>query len=188
VKRSLRGIDRPGSLRPIAVALLLATAPLAAGPALAQPVYRWTDASGEVHFSDRPPPGAAQPVEQVDVAPVPAAPPADDYYSVVNQARRMEELRLERERQSAEIEVLQRQAAPPPEPPRPAPAPEQGASRGIWLAPPVYWGPGSWPGQRPPHRPGWDDSDRPHPGHRPPPDRPRPEPRRPSFSVDTQRR
>ncbi len=164
---------------------------LGASAALAQPVYRWTDASGEVHFSDRPPAGAVpQPVEQVEVDPAPAAPQGEDYYSVVNQARRMEEQRLERERQAAEIEALQRQAVPPPEPPRPARAEEEGVSRGIWVGPPVYWGPGAWPGHRPPHRPDWEYPERPYPGagHRPPPDRPRPEPARPSFSVDTQRR
>lgn len=183
-------MDPPSLLMSLASGLLLATGVLTAFTAVAQPVYRWTDASGEVHFSDRPPAGAVQhPLEQVEVAPLPAAPQTDDYYSVVNQARRMEEQRLERERQAAEIEVLQRQAAPP-EPVQPARPADQGVSHGIWIAPPVYWGPGTWPGHRPPHRPGWEYPERPYPGpgHRPPPDRPRPKPERPSFSVDTQRR
>ena len=164
---------------------------LLVGAAAAETVYRWTDERGEVHFSDRPPATGAPSAEQVEVAPAPAGAGGDDYYSVVNQARRLEEQRLERERQQAEIQVLQRQAEPP------APSREErgdsgppGASHSIWVAPPAYWGPGAWQGYRPPYGSAepLPYPPRPNPGHRPHPDRPAPEPERPSFTVDTQRR
>ncbi len=42
--------------------LLLSTVAM---PVCAQQVYKWTDASGQVHFSDLPPPTAVVPVEVV---------------------------------------------------------------------------------------------------------------------------
>lgn len=58
--------------RSLALAVLLATCPLAFGQA-----YKWKDAQGVTHYSDTPPPGKAK-VEQVKIstnaaAPVPAA-------------------------------------------------------------------------------------------------------------------
>jgi hypothetical protein len=153
-----------------------------AGEVVADRVYRWTDPSGAVHFSDHPPPGG-RPSEPMDLGLPPSAPPEagqDDYYSVVNQARRLEEQRLERERQAAEVEALRRQAEPAPAPPREE---SSGAERGpVWIGPPYYSGPGGWP----PHRPK-------PPGWHPPPQGPwppglRPEPPPPSFGLDTRGR
>ena len=39
-------------------------------PAAEAEVYRWTDANGQVHFSQRPPPGGAEPMESSDTEPV----------------------------------------------------------------------------------------------------------------------
>jgi hypothetical protein len=164
-------------------ATLALTAAVSAAGVTAAPVYRWVDEGGVVHFGDEPPPDGAGAVERVEVEPgSPAA--ADDYYSVVNQARRMEAQRLERERHRAEVEALRREAAPPAEsaaPPRPDPV----SPRAVWVVPRGYWGPGYRPGHWPPGRPGWDPrrgwDGRPH---RQAP--PRPEP--PRFSVDLPQR
>lgn len=59
--------------RPLLMALGVVGA-LAASPAAAQAVYRWTDAEGVTHFSAQPP--ADQKAEQIKVqAPPPATPP-----------------------------------------------------------------------------------------------------------------
>lgn len=49
---------------------------LAAAAVQAQPLYKWTDANGRVHYGDRPPKGFKGTVERVDVEPPqPPAPP-----------------------------------------------------------------------------------------------------------------
>jgi len=98
----------------------------------ADQVYRWLDADGVTHFSQRPPPPGAAGVS-VQQAPTYAAPPdpTADYWSVTNQAQRMEasrlaqeKLRLEQQRLRQELEEAERrrieaeQAATEPEPPR----------------------------------------------------------------------
>ena len=57
---------------------LLGTIILLASPAIApaqQPVYKWTDASGQVHYGEKKPESAAQ-VQTLDIAPSPPAGPA----------------------------------------------------------------------------------------------------------------
>lgn len=49
-------VGQPRSGRRLLLVLLLCVAS-AAGPAAAAGVYKWTDAQGNVHFSDKPPPG-----------------------------------------------------------------------------------------------------------------------------------
>lgn len=72
---------RAGVMTAVAVALL------AAGAANAQ-LYRWTDPSGRVHFTDTPPPPNASNVQKKRLAPPPSAPskPAEPF--VVQQARK----------------------------------------------------------------------------------------------------
>jgi hypothetical protein len=88
---------------------------MALQPAYAGPVYTWTDPAGITHFSELPPPGQNEAI-QLDLPPYPAATgPYGDYYSVINQAARMEAQRLERERLEAqrrqlEAETLRAQA------------------------------------------------------------------------------
>ncbi len=74
-------------------------------PVRAAPVYSWTDAQGVTHFSETPPDDAQIESSVLEVEPAPVAGPsiADDYYSVANQAARMEARRLEQERLRAEI-------------------------------------------------------------------------------------
>lgn len=75
-------------------------------PAHAEPIYSWVDADGITHFSELPPPGPYEAM-QLDLPPYPAAsPPDDEYFSVINQAARMQAQRLERER----LEAQRRQA------------------------------------------------------------------------------
>jgi hypothetical protein len=72
--------------------------------AAAEQLFRWLDDKGQVHFSDTPPADARLPVE-IQPVPVPAtsgAPPADDRYSVINQAKQLEGERQQREQARAE--------------------------------------------------------------------------------------
>ncbi|MCB1788315.1 MAG: DUF4124 domain-containing protein [Chromatiaceae bacterium] len=93
-------------------------------------LYRWTDAQGQVHFGDQPPTSdhsSAQRFAAPRYQP-PEQSPKDDPYSILNQAKRLEEARqrLEQERQAErerqreyrlrERELAERQA-PTAEPP-----------------------------------------------------------------------
>jgi hypothetical protein len=70
----------------------------------AEPVYSWVDARGITYFSDTPPPDDSFNVRVVEVLPPPATsmPAAGDFYSVINQAQRMETRRLLSEKLTAE--------------------------------------------------------------------------------------
>lgn len=83
-RRALR--SRPSQPTRLALcALVLAAFGVTSTPAAADAAYRWKDAEGRVHFSDRPPPGVnAQQIElqktpSVQAQPVtpPSAAPAD---------------------------------------------------------------------------------------------------------------
>lgn len=81
---------------------LLLLAALSTGSA--GPVYTWVDAVGVTFFSDTPPPDESISVRLIEDLPPPAAgrPVNEDFYSVVNQARRMESRRLLSEKLMAE--------------------------------------------------------------------------------------
>lgn len=152
---------------PAVVALILSSTPL---PSLGEDglLYKWEDAQGQVHYSDRPPAGPAISVERYALpAQAPTEPsPEGDYYSVENQAKRLEQARLEREsaraararerqeeeRRAAELEALRK----PPETPAPQPPLDRYPVYTLPFPPP-------WPAY--PHRP----SHRPHPPHPPHP-------------------
>jgi hypothetical protein len=156
-------------------------------------VYRWVDATGAVHFSDQPPPQEVRESEQLELPPTTApAGTVEDYYSVINQARRMEERRLQAQRQRAEIEALERQAESSAAPAPAGPAGDDGDDDGppLWVLSPGYWGRERWHEHRPP---GWSEWPKPPhpprpPGHRPSPDGPHARPHQPSFEVDLPRR
>jgi hypothetical protein len=124
-------------------------------------VYSWTDADGVTHFSESPPADATLDIRRFEVDTPPAVQPAvdDDHFSVINQAARMQESRLENER--ARTERLQAEAEA-----RRARAEAQAARRSQDDGDdydrryyPLYHSP--WlPGHRPGHRPG-------RPGHLP---------------------
>ena len=89
----------------LAHATLIITLPVCAGGA----VYQWVDTQGVTHFSETPPAATGVEVTRIELDPAPAAGFSDDYFSVVNQAMRMERRRLEAE--AARTEHLQAQAA-----------------------------------------------------------------------------
>ncbi len=76
---------------------------LLCSPVEATQVFRWVDAQGVVQFSDAPP---TVPVADILIIDTPVfargANPDSDYYSIVNQNRRMEQSRLAREKLRAE--------------------------------------------------------------------------------------
>ena len=72
-------------------------------------IYKWVDERGEVHFSDALPAGKAKDVKVLEVARIPDVVPGNPsyYFSVTNQARRLEEQRLARDKALAEKRKLQ---------------------------------------------------------------------------------
>ena len=83
------------------ILLLILTTPLAG----ASQVFTWVDDTGVTHFSETPPVDAPEDSRLIDLdTPAPRGPvtTGDDFYSVVNQARRMEIRRLENEKLAAE--------------------------------------------------------------------------------------
>jgi hypothetical protein len=98
--------------------VLLALA--AAGSAAAQ-IYRWTDASGRVHFSNAaPPPGANAVVVDPDARQVPPGPESTECHTIRCQGERLEERtrrrEAEQERAAAAREARERTAAVPQQP------------------------------------------------------------------------
>lgn len=71
---------------------------LAAMPAYAQ-LYKWTDASGKIHYSDRPQDGANAKELSVQRPALPAAPAADDWRQRERESR---ERRMQREHANEE--------------------------------------------------------------------------------------
>jgi len=85
---------------------------LAALPVGSTQIYTWIDDRGITNFSESPPGDDSISVEQLEILPPPSAGNTTDenFYSVVNQANRMETRRLENmkiraERQQAEAET-----------------------------------------------------------------------------------
>lgn len=77
--------------------LLAVTAILAAGPhavAHASEIYRWVDDDGVVHYSDTKPDEPFATLQIEDTRPA-GYHPAEDFYSIVNQARRLNETLVE---------------------------------------------------------------------------------------------
>jgi hypothetical protein len=77
-------------------------------PAGADQVYTWIDAAGVTHFSDESPEDSALEIDRLHMS-TPAEADrvsGDDYYSVINQATRMEARRLE----SAKSNALRKRA------------------------------------------------------------------------------
>lgn len=93
------------------ILLLLTLARFAhAGEEMRVEVYKWVDADGVTHYSEAPPAQSRAEVasfERMNLEFNPARPlQAQDYYSIINQAKRMEASRLARERLKHERERL----------------------------------------------------------------------------------
>ncbi|MGD2136666.1 MAG: DUF4124 domain-containing protein [Gammaproteobacteria bacterium] len=128
--------------------------------AAAGQVYRWTDAAGITHYSETPPQDKTLDARQVELPEIPPAIDApEDYYSVINQLRRMQAQRLENEKLVAErkqAEAEARRALAEAEAAAQEPAYQETEPR-YYPAYPVYgYHPrhGWRPGKRPAHRPG----------------------------------
>jgi hypothetical protein len=151
--------DRKIPLRKVRTLALGSLVTVSMTCAIAAPVFTWVDRDGVTHYSETPPENHSIDSEMIDLEPAPAAgpAPADDYYSVIRQAERMEKSRLENEK--ARTERLKAEAAI-----RQAAAAEQAQSassddeaKRYYPAYPVY---GYRPGYRPGFKPGY------RPGHR----------------------
>lgn len=141
-----------------------------------QPLYRWTDSEGRVHFTDHPPPGDAEVAEALVVPSYasPALAPADDPYSILNQSKRMEASRkhVERERRERrerdrEYALRQRELEIREQALRASPAsgaPVYAYPRPVRPHPPGPPG-ARWPDQRPSLPTLWPPE---HPAYRPP--------------------
>lgn len=113
-------------------------------------LYQWTDTDGKVYFSDRPPAGPVERIQAQEL-PVTSAPSEDtseDFYSVENQARRLEEERRaradtrdqeRREREERELREAQLKAAKAQQ--QAARAQQQAAERDRGIGVPIYWRP-----------------------------------------------
>jgi len=80
----------------------------------AEQVYTWVDDSGATHFSETPPQESATEAQLIEVLPTSAAAPGnvadDDFYSVINQAERMQTRRLKNEKLVAEKKQAEAEA------------------------------------------------------------------------------
>ena len=92
----------------------------------ADKAYTWTDENGTRHFSEDPPYDGSVTAEQIELLPAPSAGnigAENDFYSVSNQADRMEKKRLANEKLIAErlqAEVDARRANPAAQTPPPS--------------------------------------------------------------------
>lgn len=81
--------------------------------ALSDQLYRWIDQNGVTHFSDAAPPSDATAVQSTPRPVYMAVEPDENYFSIINQSRRLEQRRLEREqaRAARELARAERQRA-----------------------------------------------------------------------------
>src|SRR3954464_9578654 len=88
---------------------------LVAGNAFGE-VYRWVDANGTVHYSDKvPPAGVSAPRLTIDAKTGPPSPDTQDCYTIRCQGERMEERLIRREQAEARA-AAERAASTPPRP------------------------------------------------------------------------
>lgn len=120
----------------------------------AKQIYQWIDQDGEAHFSDSPPPAEYNAIT-IELEPTPpSTSPAEDEYSILNQAKRMQESRdaIEARKQAA----LDREAERRQQQPQPVVIQYYGSNGGGYYYPyyPGYPGYGGRPGHPDrPHRP-----------------------------------
>jgi len=103
-------------MKPGLIIAVIITASQLLLPAAAQGVaYQWVDAEGVTHFSDKPPASgqtAQGNVASIDLPAEPAAAnPAEDYYSIANQWKRLHKERLDNRKLALQQERLSLQQA-----------------------------------------------------------------------------
>lgn len=75
-------------------------------------IFKWVDEDGVTHFSQTPPESGTQSQTlEMPVFPPPAQNPADDYYSIANQAKRLETSRLAIEKNRFEQRLAEEKLA-----------------------------------------------------------------------------
>jgi hypothetical protein len=81
----------------------------------AEEVYTWIDAGGTTHFSESPPLESETDAQLIEVLPASGAGPGnmtdESFYSVINQAERMQTRRLENEKLAAEKKLADARAS-----------------------------------------------------------------------------
>jgi hypothetical protein len=78
-------------------------------------IYRWTDANGQVHFSNAaPPPGVKATVVDANAKEGPSAPDSAECYTVRCQGERMEERQRKRDLEESRIAAERAAATPKP--------------------------------------------------------------------------
>ena len=90
------------------LSIVAALLPILHGNADAQQIYKWTDASGQVHYGEKKPDDAAQ-VQTLDIAPPPPAPSSADSTAEIARINALS-AQMARERQATE-QARQEQAA-----------------------------------------------------------------------------
>lgn len=122
-----------------------------------QVVFTWVDGNGVTHFSETPPEDTSLESFEVRLEQAPAAGPAQDadHYSVLNQAQRMQQSRLEAERVKTERLQAEAEARRAATASQPTVVYEDDDTTGYYPLYPYYYGyrPGYRPGLRPGHRP-----------------------------------
>ena len=92
---------------------VLLTLPLSA--ISTEQVYTWVDGSGTTHFSEAPPPDSTFDMRLLEILPASGAAPGnqpdDGFYSVINQAERMQARRLQNEKLTAERKQAEAEAS-----------------------------------------------------------------------------
>jgi len=113
-------------------------------------VYRWVDNRGVTHYGEEPPEGSnPEPAFTMPDSET-ITNPEDDYFSVVNQSRRMEESRMAREK--ARSEVRSQARANRPQQPEVVYLGDDGIRRGYGYGVPAYVYPRPPIGARPNRR------------------------------------
>lgn len=156
----------PGTVLAAGICCLSLSFPLCAGEEV---VFTWVDAEGVTHFSETPPQDTTLDSYEIRLETPPAAGPAAaaDHYSVINQAQRMQQSRLEAEKVKTRRLQAEAEARRATADSQPTIVYEDDDSPDYYPVYPYYgYRPGYRPGYKPGHRPG-RPVPLPEPGRRP---------------------
>jgi hypothetical protein len=98
---------------PVLLALVLCTA-FTASALADQPIYKWTDSQGTVHYSDKPPKDTAPDLQTLDLPPFPAQDPAklaaEQTAQAADTAALLKQMQIETVLQQQQTALAQQQA------------------------------------------------------------------------------